>query len=334
MTRYLAPSTGRTPADASSSAGGARVDGLQLGVSGLALAAVGAASSVGLVALTLVDVLVLVGVGLVLPLALVGRWRWTVAALAVAASLCLGTGWAAAVLALPWFVVAAWAGVVGLRARPPRDQWLRWAATLVAAGYGAVGAVAFASSRLGVSLFGIGEPIVELTAVHFTYAGCGALVLATRNLDAPGAWRRAAALATVLTAAGPVVVATGFVTGLAVPQVGGAVLLTIGVWFTAGLEGRSAVVGRGRAGSRLLLAVSALAIWIPMVLAVAWAAGQHWDVPALSIPDMARTHGVANALAFVLCGLLARWSAPPLASPVAPPTPAGGPRRLRPEGRS
>jgi hypothetical protein len=43
-----------------------------------------------------------------------------------------------------------------------------------------------------------------------------------------------------------------------------------------------------------------------MVLAVAWALGQHWDVPALSIPDMVRTHGVANAFAFVICGLLGR----------------------------
>jgi hypothetical protein len=43
-----------------------------------------------------------------------------------------------------------------------------------------------------------------------------------------------------------------------------------------------------------------------MALAVAWAAGQHGDVPVLSIPDMARTHGVTNALAFTLCGLLGR----------------------------
>jgi len=45
-----------------------------------------------------------------------------------------------------------------------------------------------------------------------------------------------------------------------------------------------------------------------MVLAVAWAAGQHWDVPALSIPAMERTHGVPNALAFVVGALLAWWS--------------------------
>lgn len=52
--------------------------------------------------------------------------------------------------------------------------------------------------------------------------------------------------------------------------------------------------------------MSGLAVWLPMVLAVAWAAGQHWDVPALSIPDMVRTHGLGNAIGFVLCGLAGR----------------------------
>jgi hypothetical protein len=42
-----------------------------------------------------------------------------------------------------------------------------------------------------------------------------------------------------------------------------------------------------------------------MGLAVAWAASQYWSVPALSIPDMARTHGVVNVV-FVLAGLWAR----------------------------
>jgi hypothetical protein len=36
------------------------------------------------------------------------------------------------------------------------------------------------------------------------------------------------------------------------------------------------------------------------------AAGQHWDGPVMSIDAMVRTHGVPNALAFMLCGLLAR----------------------------
>src|SRR5205085_9087253 len=94
----------------------------------------------------------------------------------------------------------------------------------------------------------------------------------------------------------------------------GAVLMTLGVWATASLHlgeavgGRDAVGGGGPTSTprRALLAVSGLAVWAPMVLAVAWAAGQHWDVPFLSIPDMARTHGVANALGFTFAGLLAR----------------------------
>jgi hypothetical protein len=78
------------------------------------------------------------------------------------------------------------------------------------------------------------------------------------------------------------------------------------VWTTATLQLRRAVVGRRDRGPAVLLAVSGLAVWLPMVLAVAWACGQHWRVPALSVPDMARTHGLANALAFTLCGLVGR----------------------------
>jgi hypothetical protein len=112
----------------------------------------------------------------------------------------------------------------------------------------------------------------------------------------------------VLTAAAPPVVAAGFVTGAAAPQVGGAVLMALGVGATAAaelIEAVAAAAGR-EPGRALLLAVSGLAVWAPMALAVAWAAGQHWAVPALSVPDMARTHGLANALAFTVCGLVAR----------------------------
>jgi hypothetical protein len=112
--------------------------------------------------------------------------------------------------------------------------------------------------------------------------------------------------AVVCTAVAPPIVALGFVTEEAVPQVGGAVLLTVGVWLTAAGELREALGRHGPRVRRLLLAVSGIAIWAPMVLAVAWAAGQHWDVPFLSIPDMARLHGLPNALGFVVAGLLAR----------------------------
>ena len=81
--------------------------------------------------------------------------------------------------------------------------------------------------------------------------------------------------------------------------------MTIGVWSTAALQLRTAL-SRGWSPAGALLGISGLSIWVTMILAVAWAAGQHWNVPALSVHDMARTHGLTNAVAFCLAGLTAR----------------------------
>lgn len=56
--------------------------------------------------------------------------------------------------------------------------------------------------------------------------------------------------------------------------------------------------------SRVFLVVSSLAVLAPMVLALFWATAQYFDVPALSIPDMANIHGAMNAFGFVVCGLI------------------------------
>jgi hypothetical protein len=279
----------------------------QLLVSVVGVAALAAAASVGALELTLVDVVVLLGVAVVLPLALPGRWIWAAAAVGALASLRLDTGWGAALLVVPWLVAAGAAAATVVRGRWG-GPWIDAFAPLVAALYAVVAGVAFASSRLGVTMFGIGEPIVELTAVHYTYAGCAALVLATRSFTAStGGWTRLAGVGVALTAVAPLVVAAGFVTHRPAPQVGGAVAMTIGVWCAASVELRVAADRRHPRLARILLGVSGIAVWIPMVLAVAWAAGQHWDVPALSIPAMERTHGLVNSLAFVLGGLLAWW---------------------------
>ncbi len=263
----------------------------------------------------MIPFLLLVGVAVVLPLATGGRWMWWwLAAGCAGAALLLPRGAGAAVLVLPWLAVAGWVAWGRLRALLATDRAeLADGARVVSAAYAAVAAVAFAASRLGAELFGIGEPIVELTAVHYTYAGCAALALAAAALDRTQAaggrgWRTVAQGAVVLTAGAPPVVALGFVAGAALPQVGGAVLMTLGVWATASLHLREAAAGGGSISGwrRVLLVVSGLSVWAPMVLAVAWAAGQHWDVPFLSIPDMAQTHGVANALGFTVAGLLAR----------------------------
>jgi hypothetical protein len=259
---------------------------------------------------SVIDALTVLGVAVVLPLALGGpRGAWAVATIGAVLALLLPRGPLAASLVVPWVAVAASLARHHLAAmRTGMPSPAAAAAAAAAAVYAVVAAWALVASRAGVSLFGIGEPIVQLTAVHYTYAGSAALILSARALEAaPARLGNVATIGMVLTAVAPPVVALGFVTGGALAQVGGAVLMTLGVFVTAALHLLAAVTAEtGSSTARLLLAVSGLAVWIPMVLAVTWAAGQHWDVPVLSIQDMARTHGVANAAGFILCGLTGR----------------------------
>lgn len=244
----------------------------------------------------------LVGIGIVLPLALGGRrWWWVAATTTAAVAFLVPRGPGSAALVVPFLVAAVVALAGWLRTAGRPATWgLAPAAGGLAGVYAVVAAVALAQSRAGLRLFGLGEPIVELTAIHYMFAGTAALTLAARTLDG----HVPARAAVCLTGLAPPLVAVGFVTGAAGPQVGGAVLLSLGVCTTATLELRRAAAPPRRLPTSALLAVSGLAVWVPMVLAVAWAAGQHWAVPALSIPAMVRTHGVVNAFAFVLCGLL------------------------------
>ncbi len=257
--------------------------------------------------ISLIDSLVVVGVAVVLPLAIGRRWSWWLwAGVSVLLSFFVPEGWAG-VLVLPFAAVAVAALVETVwRSRPLTIWRLDDAAHALVCAYAVVAAVALGHSRFGVEMLGTSEPIVELTAVHFTYAGAGALALAAFSLRRQERHSRHALAALSLTAAAPPLVAAGFVIHEGVLQVGGAAVMTAGVWLTAVLQLRAAAARNTRQVSRYLLAISGFAVWVPMVLAVAWAAGQHWNVPALSIEAMARTHGVANAFGFVLCGLAGR----------------------------
>jgi YndJ-like protein len=238
-----------------------------------------------------------VGVALVMPLCLGGnRLLWVLAAVGVIGALALPDGTMAALLVAPWLTLVL---EQLLRAALARD-WLRG----VAAGFGVVAATALIASRLQLTLFGITEPIVKLTALHFSYAGVGTLTLATWHWrQQPRAWSHR--LMVGLTVVAPVLVALGFVTRLALFQVGGAVLMTLGAWAVAVFSGARVPFLQGVA--RWLTIVSALSPWVSMVLAVAWAANGYWPVvPALTVVDMVPTHGALNAFGFVLCGLVAR----------------------------
>lgn len=236
-----------------------------------------------------------VGVAAVMPLSLRGApGPWALAALATAGSLLLPAGPLAAVLVGPWVLLTVVAGVGALSRR---EVW-----PALVAGFAGTASLALVASRLEFTLFGINEPIVKLTALHFTYAGAGTLALAVRLHDVrPGRW---SAVARVLVLLAPPVVASGFVARSALGQVGGATLMTAGVWLVALLQ-----VPDARSGPmRWLWRISCLSPLLAMVLGVSWAANQYWpQVPALIVPDMVPTHGALNAFGFVLCGHLACW---------------------------
>ena len=262
----------------------------------------------------LVEALLALGLLVVVPLALplhpdTPRWPSRVYALVAVpavpavAALPLTQSVPAAALAVPWLVltgalaaVAGWRWVTG-----PRS--LRAVVEPLALGYLAVGAGWLVLDRLGAEPAGVVAPFVELTAVHFHYAGFTATLLATL------AWRRiaaasprASAVMVAAVAGGPPIVAAGFT--LAGPlQVVGAVVLTAGLFTLAELTRRHVLPAIDDRRTRLLLAVSAVAVLVPMVLAVQWAVGWNYGTPALSIPVMARTHGVLNAVGFALCGV-------------------------------
>jgi YndJ-like protein len=235
-----------------------------------------------------------VGVGVVLPLALRDRLvLWLVAATFVAVALLLPAGPLAALCVAPWLGLTTRLGVNALR---ERNGW-----PAMAAGFSGTAALALITSRLELTLFDIHEPIVKLTALHFTYAGAGTLALAHRLATVrPGPWSRATRWLVFIA---PPVVATGFLTKLALAQVGGAVLMTLGAWLVAGLQ---LVDVKTSTRARGLWLVSSLAPLVAMVLGVSWAAAQYWpSVPALTVPDMVPTHGALNAFGFVLCAHLA-----------------------------
>jgi len=270
--------------------------------------------------LTLIDLVVVAGAAVVLPVAL-GRWAaWLVVAASTAMALSVDPGPAGLAWSLPWAVVAAAAtadaGIPVLRRSIPagwgpiQPPTLDGMASVAAPAFALVAGIGLVESCGDLGVFGFGEPITRLAAVHFTFAGAATTALgrAARRAAVDGSRhrQRAATTGLVLALVAPPVVGLGFFTEAALPQVGGAVLMSAAAYLIAGCQLAEAWAARRTRVGRLL-AVSGLSVWVPMALAVGWALAQHTGGPALSIPDMARIHGSLNAFGFVGCGLAARW---------------------------
>lgn len=254
---------------------------------------------------TLVEAMLLFGIVVVVPLAVplhpaAGRFHPGMALLAgtpTAPALLLEQGVSAGLLALPWLALCGTAAVLAIRWWLSRERTASELVWVAAAVYLAVGGAWLVADRLDLEPAGFAAPFVQLTAIHFHFAGFAASVLAGCAMM----WRRTrlSVLAATLIVVAPPVVALGF-TFYGPLQIAGAVLLTVGLWLLAWETVRVGVAVGGLVGT--LLFVSAVATLVPMILAVQWAVGANYGTPALSIPDMARWHGVANAVGFAFLG--------------------------------
>jgi len=233
----------------------------------------------------------------------------------VVVAMCLPPGNRSGLAAAGWMVVCflmAGGGLMGLvRSSLVRAPWkdADWSvrATLGVAQLDlAVGGVWLVASRLGMRPMGIQEPIGLLTAVHFHFAGFATATIAAATLRFAGetGLSRPWLKPVVLLAAGmPVVVAVGFV-------ISPVVKMTAAILFSTSVAGLAiAVRACGRkaenATARILLQVAAIAVFAGMVLSASYAVADYRGASeVLTIPQMARTHGILNAIGFCLLGLL------------------------------
>jgi hypothetical protein len=261
--------------------------------------------------MTLIDLVLAFALVVVVPLSIrlrggTGRQLLavTIAGGSASLSLMLAEGVGAAMLAAGWIIVP---GVLlfDLRDGSVLRGVRGWAEALPVA-YLLVGTSWFVLSRLGARPLGYSDEIVELTAVHFHYAGFAApTITATllRWLEAGSSrphflgrlshW--AVLLATPTTAVG---ISISPAIGVVGAAMFGAALSVVAV-ITLGTV-RSDVGGR----SGLALSVSSLSVGVAMALALLYAFGQWLGTPAPNVSTMARTHGVLNAFGFCFLGLV------------------------------
>ncbi len=161
----------------------------------------------------------------------------------------------------------------------------------------------YVAARLGAHPLGVPDPIVLLSAVHFTNAGFTALFscgLLGRFLAREG--QIAASRALLLTCAGgifgPLLTATGIAYALHSVEISGALFMESG-YFVMGFVLLFAAAPRVPAGpARGLLVVSGAGLLVGMALALCYTF-RVWG-----IPEMIPRHGSVMALLFCVSGLL------------------------------
>lgn len=225
--------------------------------------------------------------------------RWIPVALAIpaSASFFVPKGAVAAALCVPWVLVCAALGLEKLG--NPRTLIARLV-FLLPHGYLVFGAGWLVISRYGGRPLELPSVIVELTAVHFHFAGFVApMIIAVSRANQARA-RGGFLTALWLALAASPLTALGFVYSATIGAVG-AVTFMLGLFLWAALT-IAVVVREVEPRARPPLAIAAGSVLVSMTLAVIYAVGVAAGESWIEIPTMARTHGVLNAIGFSLCG--------------------------------
>jgi hypothetical protein len=167
-----------------------------------------------------------------------------------------------------------------------------------------VGGAWLVASRMGWRPMGIQEPIGLLTAVHFHFAGFATATIAAATLSFSERFGEQRWLRRVITLVLglPFLLAAGFV-------ISPVLRMSAAILFSASVAALAVFLRRwGRRAedvvARILLQVAAGAVFAAMLFSVAYAVVNFVGSDAITIPQMASTHGVLNAVGFCLPGLL------------------------------
>lgn len=236
-----------------------------------------------------------------------------------------------AALAGAWFLLTAIVGLLGLMRLLSRGLFpLQEASIDAGLMYLPVGGAWLVVYRLGVQPFDYGETIILLTVIHFHFAGFAAPIIAGmsgRLLAATqsGLGRLFPVIVVALVGSMPLV-AAGITFS---PWLGlaGALLLTLGLVLLAVMTITRVLPAITSGSARVLLLIGALSSCAAMVLACLYSYSLVAHIVVLTIPAMARSHGLLNAFGFATCSLVA-WSElsskqraliPPQSQAVVPP---------------
>lgn len=218
------------------------------------------------------------------------------AALVAALSFLPDRGALAAAMTVPWLTVGLTAGVTGAGrffSRRRLDPTIGIDAALV---FLTVGAGWLTVSRAGANPLGFSDAIVQLTAVHFHYAGFALPLVA--GLAARHSGRGLLVPAWVIV--GVPLTAVGITIGGTLEWAAATVMATGGL-ATAVLVARTAPTQRH--ATRGLLLVAAVSLTAGMVSALGWAWSIRFGWTYLDLTEMARWHGTLNAIGFGFAAL-------------------------------